>query len=297
VALTDCRCKAGYWGPYGVAPCAACVAGKFKENSGEITDTCKACGAGTYKDLLAQTDVLDCNDCVAGTYKGDIAQDSASDCIGCPKGYQGPFPKQTALSSCFKCGLHKYADAVGSSACKDCNVAWWIDEARTMCKQTIDKPIQMHVNTKSADDWSLRKNSDSFLMLETVVDETMRWGHREFFENSITSLPIVGQNCSRLGWSKTAEVSWVYDAASVVDAGLKQTEVVIVRENTHITRIPIKVETRCQPGNLSALGGICKPCESGKYQDETDRAECKLVPAGYQATPDRSGLEPCPDGT
>ena len=124
VAITDCRCNAGFTGAYGEA-CTACEAGTFKASSGSETCTgcpqntfsppasvddsactcnkgytgidCHACGAGKFKHV---TGADECVDCVAGKYSTSVGADTAHTCVACPAHSTTLSAGSTAETSC-----------------------------------------------------------------------------------------------------------------------------------------------------------------------------------------------------
>ena len=77
---TACSCNAGSTGPAG-GPCIECVAGKYKDTSGDVA----------------------CSDCAAGMYKDTVG---FGPCKACPTGKRS-LPGSTSLTNC-TCGLGTY---------------------------------------------------------------------------------------------------------------------------------------------------------------------------------------------
>ena len=134
--ITDCRCNVGYTGPDG-GPCAACIAGKYKTQTGSAT--CTLCNAGQYSNQVGASSSGTCVNCPTGTYSNAVrawpcsscasdsnspsASDDFSDCL-CNVGYTGPDG-----GPCTACVPGKYKTVTGAAACQDCPVGYYHSSA------------------------------------------------------------------------------------------------------------------------------------------------------------------------
>ena len=130
--ITDCRCNVGYTGPDG-GPCAACIAGKYKTQTGSAT--CTLCNAGQYSNQVGASSSGTCVNCPTGTYSNadrsppcsscasdsnsPSASDDFSDCL-CNVGYTGPDG-----GPCTACVPGKYKTVTGAAACQDCVAGYY----------------------------------------------------------------------------------------------------------------------------------------------------------------------------
>ncbi len=102
-------CNAGYTGPAG--SCTACVAGKYKNDTGSAA----------------------CSDCAAGTYSTTVGATVATTCIGCPTSSNSPISSAVLAACtcnvgftgpdggvCVLCVAGKYKPATGNATCTDC---------------------------------------------------------------------------------------------------------------------------------------------------------------------------------
>ena len=106
-----CPCNAGFTG----SACTACVAGKYKTDTGD--GTCTECPANSYSVTVAS---ITCTDCPAGHYS-PVASISAEACQ-CNAGYTG--------SACTACVAGKYKSSTGSSgACAACDAGKFAESA------------------------------------------------------------------------------------------------------------------------------------------------------------------------
>ena len=110
-AAGDCTCNAGFTGPNGDV-CSACVAGKYKINTGSVT--CTNCLAGTYSSVAGATLAANCIACPAGSTSGTGATACISASLSCNAGYTGPD------GSCSACGPGTYKITSGSATCSNC---------------------------------------------------------------------------------------------------------------------------------------------------------------------------------
>jgi len=116
-AVTDCTCKAGYYGDDGT-PCTACGQGTFKNRTG--ADPCTDCGAGYYNSLLALNSSSGCHACPAGTYSTAPALANRGDCLDCAA---GKYAESEAATACVDCAPGRYSTDVGASnatVCVEC---------------------------------------------------------------------------------------------------------------------------------------------------------------------------------
>jgi hypothetical protein len=65
--LTNCTCNKGYTGPDG-EQCKACIAGTYKDVNG--SSPCSLCNQGKYSTETGEISEGTCSDCPAHTYSG-----------------------------------------------------------------------------------------------------------------------------------------------------------------------------------------------------------------------------------
>ena len=128
-AINSCKCNAGYSGPDG-GVCTACVAGKFKNVTGN--SACIDCPTGVYSSVVGATSVSVCIRCAVGKTTSTVGASaegmcvniictrgrylSGSECIACPAGTFSTLTGATNSSACTACVTGKFSGA-GSSAC------------------------------------------------------------------------------------------------------------------------------------------------------------------------------------
>ena len=168
---TGCQCNIGYTGPDG-GTCTACVAGKFKNNIGNVN--CTNCAEGTYASVAGATKSSICNACLpnsnspagstsasacscnVGYYSvngsaclncaaGKLAMAGGSVCA-CPSGYAatsdgncemceaGKFKGLVADTNCTSCAAGTYMAGVGATACLACAAYADADVPRVECR-------------------------------------------------------------------------------------------------------------------------------------------------------------------
>ena len=108
--LTDCLCNVGYTGPNGCA-CKACAAGTWKDVNG--SSPCLLCSRGKYSMTTAAIAKSVCSSCPSYTYSS-LGSSVLSNCT-CDKGYTGPDGVE-----CTACITGTYKDVNGSSPCSVC---------------------------------------------------------------------------------------------------------------------------------------------------------------------------------
>lgn len=120
---TTCACKPGYV-TFGDV-CWQCLAGSYKENTGN--STCTPCPSGTYAQIAGATSRSVCIPC-----EGDLTSPPGStncfckigykpltvggDCVPCPSGYYQPYGFNETCNVCFR---NQYSPE-GSSSCFNC---------------------------------------------------------------------------------------------------------------------------------------------------------------------------------
>jgi hypothetical protein len=128
--LTNCTCNKGYTGPDG-EQCKACIAGTYKDVNG--SSPCSLCNQGKYSTETGEISEATCSDCPAHTYSGagSIVQENCT----CNKGYTGAdgvecaacdaggFKDSNGSAACTLCSQGKYSTAIASiseASCSDC---------------------------------------------------------------------------------------------------------------------------------------------------------------------------------
>jgi hypothetical protein len=128
--LTNCTCNKGYTGPDG-EKCKACIAGTYKDVNG--SSPCSLCNQGKYSTETGEISEATCSDCPAHTYSGagSIVQENCT----CNKGYTGAdgvecaacdaggFKDTNGSAACTLCSQGKYSTAIASiseASCSDC---------------------------------------------------------------------------------------------------------------------------------------------------------------------------------
>ena len=112
----DCRCSAGYTGSNG-ATCTACVAGKYKGESGP--GLCASCGAGKYSSAVAAISGTACENCVAGKYSAVHGAAGEGSCTACGEGKYSGATGSSSDGTCMLCPAGKTSPR-GSDAEEDC---------------------------------------------------------------------------------------------------------------------------------------------------------------------------------
>lgn len=119
-ASTDCSCDLG--SIYSVVECSECVSGRFEETfscgicprgtfSSAGASSCSSCSAGTFNDIVQQSE---CKLCVQGKYGPNSG---ASACFDCDF---GKFASERASDQCTVCPPNTFGDSKGSSSCTSC---------------------------------------------------------------------------------------------------------------------------------------------------------------------------------
>ena len=287
-SAADCTCVAGYSGASGNAPCAECVSGKYQDTAGQAT--CKDCVDAVNAVSAVGSSASSACRCAAG-YHGNAGVET---CKSCPAGYFNAAAGKEDLSGCTFCASHTWSPAA-SASCTSCPITSFINDARTVCQATIGRPIVLNESVPLF----LSKSSMSLLQIVSSNTDVDRFSHKEFYDASV-AININGGPCKVTFWSSTIEAVCVFDASSLVAAKATTATLNVVREGTHTTSRAIRVEQQCQPGNYGMVQDsgelICVLCAQGQYNTQTDALGCLPVPAGHQATADRSSFEGCAPG-
>ena len=143
-AAGDCTCNAGFTGPNG-GVCSACVAGKYKINTGSVA--CTDCLAGSFSTSTGATLAATCQACQANATSaaGSVGQEYCY----CKSGYAhaagaytcricdpGTYNSQLGRTACSNCSVGLYSvhyGAVGNETCLSCPLGQWSPEGSPSC--------------------------------------------------------------------------------------------------------------------------------------------------------------------
>jgi len=136
VNRTSCVCNAGWTGTDN--DCNACVAGKYKANTG--SGACSGCAPGKFSVHVNSTSNT-CIDCIAGSYSSA----TKSYCVAC---VTGKYKDITWSIACTDCGAGKYSDVLhaATDTCRECAAGLYSYHDRSKC---VSCPANSYSETQS----------------------------------------------------------------------------------------------------------------------------------------------------
>jgi len=123
VNSTYCVCNAGWTGTDN--DCNACVAGKYKANTG--SEACSDCAPGKFSVHVNSTSNT-CIYCIAGSYSSS----TKGYCVAC---VAGKYKNITWSMACTDCGAGKYSDVLhaATDTCRECAAGLYSYHDRSKC--------------------------------------------------------------------------------------------------------------------------------------------------------------------
>ncbi|GMH93508.1 hypothetical protein TL16_g12646 [Triparma laevis f. inornata] len=260
-AGTSCSlsCPAGKYSLSGAATCTNCPAGKYGRITELVTAECSGnCGQGKY----SQAGSTECSDCPLGKYGGPTSTST------------GQVTGLTSNTCTGPCPAGKYGDAVGLSACVDCESGKYQD-ATGSTSPTCSGPCPAGTYSPPG---------------STICSSCLSGHSGPSLSPSLVgyTVPQCGGKCPAGKYSTEGSTECTQCTAGHYGESAGMTV------NT--------CTGSCQLGRYSGEGEkSCTPCEEGKYSDQVGQASCmECVPGKYgqsigMTTSFCSGL--CPIGT
>ena len=296
-----CKCNEGFTGPDGGA-CTACVAGKYKESSGNAQ--CTECAAGKKSSAIASTNRATCTSCEANFYSlgGNATctacpRDSSSDlesqnifACKCNEGYTGPDG-----GACTACVAGKYKELRGNAQCTEC--------AAGKKSSTIASTTRTTCTSCEANSYSLRGNatctqcpgnSSSLVQSQNATACKCNEGYTGP-DGGLCMACAAGKYKELSGDAQCTECA-AGKKSSIIASTTESTcstcpnDTFSLRGNATCTlcpdhsNSPMQSQTlsscRCNQGYTGPDGGSCTACAAGKYKPESGDHACTNCRAG-----------------
>ena len=263
--------------------CTECEAGKYSTAIKAVGCTsATTCGAGT-RTKTASTTTSDtvCEDCTAGKYSiGD-----AVECTECEAGKYSTAIKAVGCTSATTCAagtkIKEASTSTSDAVCEDCPEGKYSNGALTACQDCY------------GGGWYADKPKSS-------VCKTAPAGHKPNTDR--TGIDKCPSGTFSVGASDDCD-SCKEDETSPEGAAGCSTCATCAVGRYKIADCTSTTATQCGdcPAGQASMGGeatACTECNRpGQYSDTPLSGVCKLAPAGYKPSSDRTNIEQCPKNT
>ena len=305
-------CAAGFTGPSG-GPCAACVAGKYKDATGSAA--CIDCGIGTYSSTLAATAAAACVACPNNTFSGVIGISNVLACQSCQPnavsvagsvsqeycyckaGYAhvetefrcnactpGTYNSHLARKACSNCTIGMYSvhyNATGPETCQACPTGQWSPEGSANCNLC---PLYSKTLGTSG----------------SVSDCVCDAGYTGKAGSTCTPCSVGKYKdvtgsaaCTDCGSGTYSTTNAVTSAAGCLTCP--------TNSGASCTGCSAAAGCTCNIGYTGPDGGVCSACAAGTYKDITGSVACTDCGAGTYSTTKAAAVATaclaCPVGT
>ena len=284
--VQDCKKCASGDGAVGAAREEQCIGfcGQGQQYD-RVSQTCKACPAGTYKNSTANgfEQCSDCNDYIPGSTTSETGSEDRSDCK-CKPGWKVDGTK------CTECGVGKYSDAIAGSECLACPQG---KAAHQVCK-----------DGKKIGDTVVETDCSRVTTQLLCFDENQQeccacgGGVRDYTPTGQPSC----SHCLPGTFKASASTSACADITGVcAHTPNYESDCSDCPAGKFSDRAGSSVDKCCAPGKVGNVQD-CQGCEAGKYQSSSASSSCEDCPHIYQTSPAGSTAVSdcyvtCPAGT
>jgi hypothetical protein len=276
IDITDCKCRRGYTGTNG--------------------GTCTICDSGKYKDVIGNSDCINC----PANSNSPNGSTQSSDCK-CDVGFSGPdggqctacqagtYKTKTGSSSCEECDIGKYKPNAGIGYCSSCPL-----DSTTSASGSIDitdcKCRRGYTGTNGGtcticESGKYKDVIGDYDCINCPANSNSPNGS-DSVEDCLCNMGFVGpdgEDCQKCDANKYKDVIGNFDCTDCPDNSIS------------LAGSQTQTDCKCDNGYTGPDGGQCTACQAGTYKNIIGSDSCEACEAGkYQNLPGQSECSDCP---